>query len=135
MLLLSGTMFGCGRVDYDVADLQLDIAAPLPADAETLHVCVVGAGELSRGAGDGRLAFTGLPAGDPATVIVEASDDAGTLLGRTGATVLDADAPWVTTEWVTTGWLPPGEPCVDAGAPAPAGSDTWLLALRFEEQE
>ena len=45
-----------GIREYDPVDLQLDVDAPLPTAAETLHVCVTGAGELSAGAGNGRLA-------------------------------------------------------------------------------
>jgi hypothetical protein len=119
---------GCGRVDYDVADLQLDVAAPLPDAAETLHVCVTGAGELSQGAGNGRAAFTGLPAGEPAEVRLEVYDEDGAMLAAAGPVTLDADTPWCTTPLED-----PGEACADDGHPAPEGSDTWLLALRFQE--
>lgn len=126
---LAALLAGCARVEYDVADLQLDVEAPLPAGAETLHVCVGGAGELSVGAGNGRAAFTGLPAGDPAVVTLDVLDDAGALLGSAGPVTLDAATPWRTTPLVDA-----DAPCADTGAPAPEGVDTWLLATRFAEE-
>lgn len=120
----------CARVEYDVADLQLDVEDPLPDAAETLHVCVEGAGELTQGAGNGRAAFTGIPTERPAVVVVEVYDVDGVMLGRTSPVELDA-----TTVWRTTPLLDPtAEPCADAGERVPEGDEDWLLALRFAEE-
>lgn len=119
---------GCARETYDVADLQVDVAAPLPDGAETLRLCVSGHGTLERGAGNGRMAFPGLRAGEPVDVSLDVYDDAGVLLASVGPARVDGDAPWTTTPL-----LPPAEPCAAGGAIAPEGAETWLLAVRFEE--
>lgn len=122
---------GCAREAYDVADLQLDVDAPLPDGAEKLHVCVDGAGELERGAGNGRVAFTGLPEGVPAVVRLEVYDVDGVMLAAAGPVTLDADAPYATTPL-----LDPGDRCVDAGDDrAPEDAPSWLLAVRFHEED
>lgn len=121
-------LLACARETYDVADLQIDVEAPVPADAETLRVCVSDHGTLERGAGNGRMAFPGLRAGEAVTVWLDVYDDAGALLAVAGPAELSADAPYT-----TTALLPPGEPCEAGGALAAEGADSWLLALRFEE--
>jgi hypothetical protein len=127
-LACGGLLSGCAVETYDVADLQLDVAAPLPIGAETLHVCVTGVGMLDRGAGNGRMAFPGLPVGDPAEVTVDVLDADGALLATAGPAVLDGDAPWATT--------PLGDPqdaCHTTGELAPDEATSWLLVLRFAE--
>ena len=70
---------GCARETYDVADLQIDVGAPLPAAAETLRLCVSDHGTLERGAGNGRMAFPGIRAGEAVDVTIDVYDDAGAL--------------------------------------------------------
>jgi hypothetical protein len=120
---------GCGRVDYDVADLQLDVAGPLPDGAETLHVCVSDVGELEQGAGNGRAAFTGLRAGEAVDVTLDVWDADGNVLASAGPATLDGDTPWASTPL-----LAPAEPCTAAGGRAPDDAETWLLAVRFVEE-
>ncbi|MDP2314075.1 MAG: hypothetical protein Q8P41_14330 [Pseudomonadota bacterium] len=119
---------GCGRESYDVADLQLDVDAPLPADAEVIRVCVSDHGTLERGAGNGRVPFPGLRAGEPVEVSLDVYDADGALIASAGPAPLDADTPYTTTPL-----LEPGARCVANGAIAAEGTDTWLLALRFLE--
>lgn len=123
-------LLGCAREAYDVADLQLDVDAPLPDAAETLHVCVEGAGELTQGAGNGRAAFTGLPEGVPAVVRLDVKDADDVVLASAGPVTLDAATPYATTPL-----LDPAEPCADGGERAPEGDPTWLLAVRFREED
>ena len=40
-------LLGCATTEYDRADLQIFVAAPLPPDAEKLHICVGGFGRSS----------------------------------------------------------------------------------------
>lgn len=118
---------GCAAEEYDRTDLQLDVDAPLPADAATLHVCVSGTGTLDLGAGNGRAAFTGILAGEPLSATVDALDADGVVLGSAQAD-FDVDTPYVRAPW-TTG----GDACTDPGRRAPADADTWLLGIRFAE--
>jgi hypothetical protein len=118
----------CGTVAYAPADLQLDVAAPVPDAAETLRVCVTGRGVHSQGIGNGRAVVTGLPAGAPAEVRLEILDDAGVRIAEAGPVTLDAATPWASIPL-----LPAADGCDDPGAPAPADADTALLAVRFEE--
>lgn len=134
MIVATLALAGCARTPYDVADLQLDVEAPLPGGAESLRVCVVDAGELVVGAGNGRAAFTGLPAGEPAVVTLDVLDDTGALLGQAGPVTLDAATPWRTVPLAEGALVVEAEPCADRGSPAPEGADTWLLALRFAEE-
>lgn len=120
---------GCARETYDVADLQVDITAPLPGAAATLRVCVTGAGVLDIGAGNGRAAFTGLPAGVPAEVRVTAWDADDAVLGGAGPVWVDAEAPWAEAAWRDG----PEPACDDDGERVAAGEADWLLAVRFAE--
>ncbi|MFZ5476592.1 MAG: hypothetical protein ACOZNI_07435 [Myxococcota bacterium] len=123
-------LLACARTGYDVVDLQLDVADPLPAAAEQVHVCVAGAGELTEGAGNGRIAFTGLFAGEPAEVRLEVLDAAGDVLAVAGPVTLNA-----AKTYATAGLADEGEPCADAGERAPDDAETWVLGLRFLEDE
>jgi hypothetical protein len=126
MILLFLT--ACAREEYDVADLQVDITAPVPDGAETLRLCVSDHGALERGAGNGRMAFPGIRFGEPVSVWLDVYDDDGVLLASAGPADLSADSPWTTTPL-----LAPTDSCPEGGAIAPEGAETWLLALRFEE--
>jgi len=123
---------------YDRTDLQLDVDAPLPAEAEFLHVCVAGVdgapghGELDLGAGNGRAAFTGLAAEGGFQVTVQAEDAEGVVLGTAVGelgVLGQADLRYVLAPW-TEG---EAEPCRDAGRRAPDDAETWLLGVRFAE--
>ena len=125
MILL---LAACASEAYDVADLQLDVAAPLPAGAETMRLCVADQGALERGAGNGRMAFPGLRTGGTVTVSGEVHDADAAVLATFGPVDLDADTPWTTTPL-----LEGGEPCRADGTLAADDEDSWLLAVRFEE--
>ena len=119
---------GCASETYDRTDLQLDVDAPLPAEAATLHVCVSGTGTLDLGAGNGRAAFTGILAGSGVTVTVDVLDGEGLVLGEAMA-ALDAGTPYQLAPWSTEVVAP----CTDPGRRAPDDAETWLLGVRFLE--
>jgi hypothetical protein len=121
-------LLGCASEAYDVADLQIDVDAPLPADAETLRICVAEHGALERGAGNGRMAFPGLRVGETVTVSGEVHDADAAVIASFGPVDVDADAPWTTTPL-----LPAASPCRAEGALAGADEESWLLAIRFDE--
>jgi hypothetical protein len=127
-LLAAALGAGCGSFAYTTADLQLDVSDEVPADAETLRVCVSGRGVHSQGVGNGRAAVTGLPAEGAVTVRLELLDADGLRIAEAGPVSLDDDAPWASVPL-----LPPAEGCDDPGAPAPADGPTRLLGVRFEE--
>lgn len=123
-------LLACATPDYRAADLQLDIAAPLPEAAETLTVCVDGFGEYSAGAGNGRAAVAGLLVGESYPVTVDVYDADGVLLGTAGPTTLDEATPYAVAELGSPGIVP----CAATGEVAPAGGESWILAIRFDEE-
>lgn len=120
-------LFACAAVAYDVADLQLDIAGELPADAETMHVCVEGEGEHDEGAGNGRVAVTALWSDRPAVVRVEILDDVGGQLLITDAVTFEEGDAYKVTEPLD----PDGTICAAQGHFAPDDADSLLLGIRF----
>ena len=116
----------CSAVEYRDADLQLDLLGELPEEAESVRVCVGEVGEQDFGARiDGRFAVTGLPVGVPLDVDVEVHDADGAVLERASVEGLEgyAEAEPLSCEDC--------EPCTEDGAFAPAGGETWVLAVRF----
>lgn len=111
-----------------MADLQVDVEAALPEGAEEARICVEGVGFREEGAGNGRLAMTGLPAEQPAVVTVAILDAEGGLLGASKAVTLDGNTPYQTTDFGDA-----TEICAPTGSLAPEGSASWLLAIRFTE--
>lgn len=130
--MIAGWLFllaGCARETYDVADLQVDVTAPLPADAETLRLCVTGVGTMETGAGNGRAAFTGIPADVPVELSLTVLDAAGGVLGGAGPVTVDAAAPYATTPFRDG-----AEPaCAAEGERVAEGEPDQLLAVRFAE--
>lgn len=122
---------GCALPDYRVAELQVDVDTPLPAEAATLHLCVSGFGSYDAGAGNGRAAFAGLPVGQVYEVEIDVLDEAEVLLGRARATV-DEATPWALAPWEAA---PADPPCEDRGHGATAGEPDLLLVTRFDESE
>ncbi|MEN9785262.1 MAG: hypothetical protein RLZZ299_526 [Pseudomonadota bacterium] len=127
-MLVAG-LAACGAVDHVPAALQLDVDAPVPADAEILRVCVAGAGVHAQGAGNGRAIVTGLPDGAPVDVAVSVMRTDGTPLGTSVAVRLDTETPWAETPWDAD-----AAPCTAVGRRAPEGTPTWSLAVRFAEE-
>lgn len=127
-MILLPLWFACAPVAYRRTDLQLEVAAPLPAEAATLHLCVSATGNWDVGAGNGRAVFTGIRADQPVTVTVDVLDERGDVIGRATA---DFDTS-------TTRVLAPFEEaklarCSESGSRAPASAATWVLGIRFAE--
>jgi len=120
---------GCGGVDYRPVDLQLDIVGSLPEATETLHLCVADVGELSAGAGNGRVVFAGLPADKPATITVDFLDEAGTIIGGAGPAVFEA-----TTTWMEQPQDQRASGCTAQGSAVPEEAAGWVLGVRFTEE-
>lgn len=120
-------LLGCAAESYDYADLQVDVQAAVPDEAEQARMCVEGVGMREEGAGNGRLAFPGLPLDLQAVLTVDMLDEAGALLGRSAPLVLTAELPYQQISFAAA----TGEPCVASGSLALAGSEGLLLAVRF----
>lgn len=118
----------CMTVEHTAADLQLDVAAPLPAAAAVVRVCVEGQGVHEEGAGNGRIAVPALRADEPATLVVQVDDAEGTVL-ETAAVDLDSDRPYAEVG----SFVEPFAPCTTEGAWARDDAESWLLAVRFAE--
>jgi hypothetical protein len=116
-------------VEYRPVDLQLDILGSLPAATETLHVCVSDVGELSEGAGNGRVVFAGLPADTEAQVTVDFLDDLGAVIGGAGPATFEPNDTWMEqAQDERTG------ACTADGQAAPDNSESWVLGVRFTEE-
>lgn len=118
---------GCATEDYDVADLQVDVRAAVDKNAETARICVEGVGFREEGAGNGRLAFPGLPSDVKSSLVVDILDSDGLLLGRTVPVEVGLHQPYQLT---TYGALE-GEPCAPEGELAGAEAESLLLVVRF----
>ena len=86
-LLLAVATGGCGLEEWRNADLHLDIRGASLFDEDRVRLCVEGVGHRDQALGAGRVAFTGLPAGEPAMVTVEQLSDEGGSLGRAGGAI------------------------------------------------
>lgn len=124
--LALGILPACGSVAYRPVDLELDVLGALPVDAETIHMCVEGSGELSEGAGNGRVMFAGLHADQPATITLAFVDDAGGVIGGVGPVDLDDLTPWAEAAQDDR-----AEDCVADGTTTTADEASWVLGIRF----
>jgi hypothetical protein len=124
-LLLVGA---CGRDDYVAGDWEIAVDSLLPADAETLRICVEGAPTTEVGAGNGRAAVPSLPPTDT-RVRIEVNDAAGAQVMVTEWTAVGDDTPVVEARVGTVD----NEACRDSGDFAGAGEDARLLVVRFVE--
>lgn len=129
LALSAAGLIGCpASLTYRPADVQVDLPAPLPEGAETVRICVAGAGVQNAGAKlSGRFAMPALPAGRPLDVVVD---------------VLDVDEELLLQGWANgaEGWVE-GETvdcleeycaiCLAEGQLASAGEEEWVLAVRF----
>lgn len=120
---------GCGGLDYRPVDLQLDILGRLPAATETLHLCVAEVGELSAGAGNGRVVFAGLPADTATTITVDFLDEAGTIIGGAGPAEFEP-----TTTWMELPQDQRDVGCTAQGSAVPEDAADWVLGVRFTEE-
>ena len=121
-------VLGCMPTEHRFADLQLDLPGAMPEQAETVRVCVEGAGERDFGARlSGLFTLTGLPVGQEARVQVDVFDEEGTLLISGSGTVLDY-AVGLRLECAAGAVC---EPCEDDGDPVSEEDSAWLLAVRF----
>ena len=129
-LLLTVVLGGCGLEEWRNADLHLDILGAALSDEDRVRLCVEGVGHRDQALGAGRVAFTGLPAGEPAVVTVEHLAEDGGSLGRAGPVELDGSAvvevDWASCEDSCT-------PCEADGERAADGASDWLLGVRFVE--
>lgn len=120
-------LLACAAESYNYADLQVDVQAGIPDDAEQARLCVAGVGFREEGAGNGRLAFPGLPPDVNALLTVELLDEAGAVVGRSLPVTLRPEVPYQ-----QTGFEPAdGVPCEATGNLAPASEEGLLLVVRF----
>ncbi len=134
-LALIAALAGCSVETWRLADLQVDIDAPLPATAEWVHICVAGVGEHLEGAANGRVAMPALPFADAHEITVEVwADDEDpelALVGTTGPLTLTLTEPYLAVPLQ----LGTSAPCTAEGEVAPKDSASWLLVARFLGEE
>ena len=120
-------LLACAAESYDYADLQVDVQGAVPDDAEQARLCVEGVGLREEGAGNGRLAFPGLPQSVDALLTVDLLDEAGALVGRSVPVKIGVGTPYQQTGYTVV----TGAPCEATGELAPEGSEGLLLVVRF----
>lgn len=123
-------LLACAQVEYDPADLQLDLDAAIPEGAEIMRVCVEDQRVHEEGAGNGRIAVTGIRTDRPAVIRVEIDDADGEELGQAGPVTFDEATPYQAATWEP----PDGQPCSTAEDPAPDDVETWLLGVHFSDE-
>ncbi len=124
-----GGLTGCASITYSPIDLQLDVVGAVPNDAQTIDMCVEGAGLLSEGAGNGRVMFAGLPADVATTVTLDFTDTSGAVIGGVGPVVFD-----VGTAWVQAPQDKRTTPCAADGQPVSSDEASWVLGTRFTSE-
>ncbi len=126
-IIVVAALQACDRVEYTPVDLQLDILGTFPEDAATLHVCVDGAGEYSRGAGNGQGVFFGLPVG-PIVVRLDVLGEDDGVLATAGPVSFDQGETYTTTP-LEEG----GEACEDDGDIVSDSAASQVLGFRVVE--
>lgn len=133
LLPLLMPLAACGSVAYVPVDIEIDVLGSVPADVETLHMCVEGSGELSAGAGNGRVTFAGIRADTEAIVTLVFVDEDGVVIGGAGPVSLaaegfggDGSPAWLQVEQDDR-----SDDCVPVGVPASDDAETWVLGTRF----
>lgn len=116
----------CADLDYRPGDWEIDVVAALPPDAETLRICIEGAGITTVGAGNGRAAVRGLPP-EPTEVRIEAYDIDGNGLVASEWVLVGDDTPVAEAALVSFG----DTPCAASGAFVKSGQEDRLLVTRF----
>lgn len=122
-------LFGCASLDYSPVDLQLDVLGTLPSAAETIDMCVEGAGFLNEGAGNGRVMFAGLPADVVTTVGLTFRDEEGAVIGGAGPVDFDTEVRWLEVAQDDR-----SEPCAADGQPVTSDQPSWVLGVRFSDE-
>ena len=125
-LIPLAVLLGCGSVAYRPVDLEIDVIGAVPAEAETIHMCVEGSGELSEGAGNGRVLFAGLHTDHTATITLAFFTDTGEVIGGAGPIDLDEATPWAEVEQDDR-----ADDCVAEGTTTTADEASWVLGTRF----
>jgi hypothetical protein len=122
-------LVACARQDYVPVDLQVDVEAELPPEADVVRFCVTDGVVRRIGAAAGRFAVTGLfPDRDP-EIVVDVIDADEVVLGRVGPLVVDE--PYVVADYETC------DDCARCEAPGtqpPEGAPSWTLGLRFSSE-
>ena len=116
----------CTSVAYRPVGLEIDVIGAVPLDAETIHMCVEGSGDLSEGAGNGRVLFAGLHTDHAATITLAFVTDAGDVIGGAGPIDLDETTPWAEVQQDDR-----ADDCVAQGTTTTADEPSWVLGTRF----
>jgi hypothetical protein len=107
---LLGTLAGCpDPLDYQPADLQVDLPDQVPAEAEHVQVCAVSERLCCFGARlSGNFAMVGLPPEGAMDIVVDVYDAEGELLLQGSASAVDGYAVGEVTDCSDGGCTPCG---------------------------
>ncbi len=132
-VLLLSPLVACGSVAYVPVDIEVDVLGTVPIDAETIHMCVEGSGDLSEGAGNGRVTFAGIRADVEASVTLAFLDETGVVIGGAGPVNLAAEGFGTDSapNWLQVEQDDRAEDCVPVGVPASDDAESWVLGTRF----
>lgn len=113
----------CARTEHTPVDLELDIDAALPIEADAVRICETGGLARTFPARDGRYALPGI-ARDGPEVTVDLLDDDGAVFARVGPLVLD--------DVYVVAALGPCADCETCLGGGPAAADPAALGVRFQ---
>ncbi len=124
--ILALLLVGCARTEHIPVDLQVDVEAALPPEAEVVRFCVTDGIARRFGAASGRFALTGLYADEDPEIVVDVVDAAEVVIGRVGPIVVDL--PYLVVGYESCEGC---SRCEADGDPPPEGEPSWTLGLRF----
>jgi hypothetical protein len=131
LVLVTLGLLGCpNTINYRAADVQVDFPATMPADAETVRICVAGAGVQNVGAKfNGRFAMPALPVGRPLDIVADVLGPDETLLLQGWANGAEGHVEGEIVDCLVEDCAL----CQAEGRFATAGEEAWVLAIRFFE--
>lgn len=119
---------GCDRTEHTPVDVQLDVLAAFPSDAEAVRICVTDGPWRRFGATTGRFALSGLYEGIPAEVTVNVLGPFDEMLGVAGPLLVEEG--YATVEYTPCADC---DRCESSGDTPDAGEPSWTLGVRFED--
>lgn len=119
---------GCGQTVHTPVDLQLDVDAELPEEAETVTLCVTDGVSEGFGAADGSWVLVGLPEMSPVGFTLDVEDESGAVIGRVGP--MEINQPWTAGAYDARPCGGVCQGCTGGGA-RPPREQSRTLAVRF----
>jgi hypothetical protein len=119
---------GCVSVDHRASELQFDLLASQPTDADTVRVCVEGVGTMNFTARErGSYVFTGIPAGATVDVAISVVNSEGDVV----ATAVGEEISGYDSGELSDCYEGECTPCEIMDPLIDIPDESWVLSLRF----